>query len=192
MDDSIQEARDNFIQGMSRISNFWGFPRAMGAIYGALYLSPTAMSLDELAESVSITKGAVSTNVRNLERLGMVHKEIRLGDRRDFYTAETDFWQVIKNVLKERERSEFDLALRTVDESLARLETTGGLESLEEAQTAAFYRERMREMKRFFNTLDNLVATLLALDELRAGSLERILGARKTEGKARKGGQRHE
>ena len=36
----LTESREHFIQGMSRISNFWGFPRAMGAIYGAIYLSP--------------------------------------------------------------------------------------------------------------------------------------------------------
>lgn len=181
MDPTLDEAREHFIQGMSRISSFWGYPRAMGAIYGALYLSPQALSLDELAEQVNISKGAVSTNVRNLERLGMVHKEIRLGERRDFYVAETDFWHVVKNVLRERERSEFDHAIRTVSESLEMTEAVQGGQPLD-AEKVAFYQARMREMERFFNTLDNMVATVLALDELRAGSLERILGARRGKG----------
>lgn len=181
MEPGLIQARQHFIQGLSRISNFWGFPRAMGAIYGALYLSPKALSLDELAEQANVSKGSVSTNVRNLERLGMVHKEIRLGDRRDFYVAETDFWQVVKNVLRERERSEFDLALRTVSESLAMAKSVRADEAVE-AKTASFYQERMREMERFFNTLDNLVATVLALDELRAGTLERIMGGKREKG----------
>ncbi len=182
MDPTLVAAREHFIEGMSRISNFWGFPRAMGAIYGALYLSPGALSLDELAVQANISKGAVSTNVRNLERLGMVHKEIRLGERRDFYIAETDFWQVVKNVVRERERGEFDLALRTVSESLEMVKAAQTSEAVE-AQSAAFYRERMRAMERFFNSLDNLVATVLALDELRVGTLERILaGKRERQG----------
>lgn len=181
MDPTLDQAREHFIQGLSRISNFWGYPRAMGAIYGALYLSPQALSLDELAQQANISKGAVSTNVRNLERLGMVHKEIRLGERRDFYVAETDFWQVVKNVLRERERSEFDHAIRTVSESLEMTKSVQDDQSLV-VEKAAFYRARMREMERFFNTLDNMVATVLALDELRAGSLERILGGKREEG----------
>jgi DNA-binding transcriptional regulator GbsR (MarR family) len=182
MDPTLVEARQHFIQGMSRISSFWGFPRAMGAIYGALYLSPDALSLDELAAQANISKGAVSTNVRHLERLGMVHKEIRLGERRDFYVAETDFWQVVKNVLRERQRSEFDHALRTVNESLEMIASAPTTEAAD-AQRAGFYRERIREMERFFNTLDNLVATILALDELRSGTLERLLGGKREKGK---------
>jgi len=95
MDQDLLEARQNFIQGMSRISNFWGFPKAMGAIFGAVYLSPTPLSLDEIVEQVGVTKGSVSTNVRTLERLGIVHKKIRLGDRKDYYEAEADFWKIL-------------------------------------------------------------------------------------------------
>ena len=174
MADQLDNARDNFIQGMSRISSFWGFPRAMGAIYGAVYLSPTPLSLDGIVEQVGVTKGAVSTNVRTLERLGMVHKRIQLGDRKDYYDAETDFWKVIKGVLREREQSEFDLALRTVTDSLAIVDAASDEPSTQEL--AAFYQERMQNMQRFFNNLDNIVGTLLALDELRLNSVQRLFG----------------
>ena len=88
---------------MSRITHFWGFPKAMGAIYGAIYLSPQSVSLDELVELVGVSKGAVSTNVRLLERLGMVHRQVQVGDRKDYYLAETDFWKVARTLLKERD-----------------------------------------------------------------------------------------
>jgi len=177
MNSELDSARDNFIQGMSHISHFWGFPKAMGAIYGAIYLSPDPISLDELVDQVGVSKGSVSTNVRALERLGMIHKVVRLGDRKDFYTAETDFWKVIKGILREREKSEFDRALRTVDESLAMV--GGSWPSEPEARQAAFYHQRLQEMKRFFNSLDNLVAMLIALDELRLGNIQRLFGKSK-------------
>ena len=34
----------------------------------------------------------------------------------------------------------------------------------------------MENMKSFFNTLDNIVATLLALDELRLSTVQRLFG----------------
>ncbi len=180
MDVELQQAREEFIQGMSRISHFWGFPKAMGAIYGAVYLSPDPLSLDEIVEQVGVTKGAVSTHVRALERLGMVHKKILLGDRKDYYVAEDDFWKVIKGVLREREQQEFDLALRTVNNSLEMVDQAQG--AAPDRQTAAFYKERMENMQRFFNSLDNIVGMLLALDELRLSSLGKLFGKRTAAG----------
>jgi len=174
--DNIQQAKENFIQGLSRISHFWGFPKAMGAIYGALYLSPDPLSLDNIVDQVGVSKGAVSTNVRSLERLAMVHKHTRIGDRKDYYTAEIDFWKIIKSILREREKSEFDLALRTVDDSLELLSKGGAsLEDSQQIDQAAFYKERMSEMQSFFHSLDNLVATFLALEEFRSGALDKLL-----------------
>ena len=160
-DQVLPQAQQHFIQGMSRISHFWGFPKAMGAIYGAIYLAPTPIGLNDLVEQVGVSKGAVSTNVRQLERLGMVHKHILLGERRDFYTAETDFWKIIKGILKEREQSEFDHALHTVTESLAMI-----AEDEEDDELAAFYTERMENMQTFFKTLDSLVSAVLHFESL--------------------------
>jgi HTH-type transcriptional regulator, glycine betaine synthesis regulator len=177
MSDNLLRTREHFLQGVSRISAFWGFPKAMGAIYGALYLSPQALSLDDLVEQVRVTKGAVSTNVRALERLGMVHQRIQVGERKDYYFAETDFWKIVKGILREREKSEFDQALRMVDESLEMVE---GVEiDPQEAELVRFYQKRLAAMQSFFRSLDSLVATLLALDEFRLGALEKLLGVRK-------------
>jgi len=173
----LETARSHTIQGLSRISQFWGFSKGMGAIFGALYLSSDPLSLDNLVEAVGITKGAVSTNVRHLERLGLVHKQLVIGDRKDFYIAETDFWKIVRGILKEREKSEFDRAIKTVSESLRIVEEAEDL-SPEEAKLAAFYQRRLGRLADFFKALDNLVAALLALDELRSGALERILGKR--------------
>jgi hypothetical protein len=37
-------------------------------------------------------------------------------------------------------------------------------------------------MQRFFNSLDNIVATLLALDNLRLNSVSKLLGGRSARG----------
>ena len=157
----LTEAHQHFVQGMSRISNFWGFPKAMGAIYGAIYLSPTPLTLDNLVEQVGVSKGAVSTNVRQLERLNMVHRHLEVGDRKDYYIAETDFWKMIKSILSQREQHEFDKAINTVSESL---EMAGDTD--EDAELSAFYQERMKAMQSFFKTLDSMFSAFLALEGL--------------------------
>ena len=121
---TIEGVRTELLLSLSRISGFWGFPRAMGAIYGALYLSEEPLSLDELVSQAEISKGAVSTNVRALEQLGMVHKRLRVGERKDYYVAETDFWKMAKMLLEQRRKAEFAGALGTVDELFHVVSTT--------------------------------------------------------------------
>lgn len=157
--DTLTQARSHFIQGMSRISHFWGFPKAMGAIYGAIYLAAAPLSLDEIVAQVGVTKGAVSTNVRQLERVGLVHKHIKVGQRKDYYTPEIDFWKVVRGLLRERQHSEFDRALASVGESLALLEN-------EPDPAAELARQRMGAMLAFFHTLDSLVNAVLKLEGL--------------------------
>ena len=178
MNDELQAAKENFIQGMSRIGSFWGFPKAMGAIYGVIYLSPDLVGLDELVVQAGVSKGAVSTNVRTLERLGMVHKKMKLGDRKDYYIAEADMWKIVRGVLKEREKTEFGLALDTVGESLQMVET---MDDPIDPELNAFYKERLEGMQSFFNSLDSMVAAFIALDNLRVSALPSLF-RKATEG----------
>lgn len=177
MSSQLDRSRDVFIQGLSRISSFWGFSKGMGATYGVVYLSPEPITLDELVKQVGITKGAISTSVRHLERLGMVKKHFIIGDRKDYYTAETDFWKIVKGILREREKIEFDQALSSVSNSLNLLDKADF--DTQEKEVADFYKKRMQEMKSFFDNLDKIVATILVLDELSDNTIRRLFGKQK-------------
>lgn len=175
MNKNLIKTRENFIQGISRISSFWGFPKAMGAIYGALYLSPDPVTMDELVKIVGISKGAISTNVKNLERWGMIIRDFKIGDRKDYLKAETDFWKIIKGILKEREKNEFDLALKKVSESIGMLNQDEEQYSENESEVKDFYNERLEDMKQFFDTLDKMVGLILAFDDLKSLNLKKLL-----------------
>jgi DNA-binding transcriptional regulator GbsR (MarR family) len=171
--ETLKDTRQTFIENLSRISEFWGYPRAMGALYGALYLSPTPLSLDDLIPIVGVTKGAISTNVRALEQLGMVHKHVRSGDRKDYYQADIDFWKIAKTILERRQKPEFDKALREV--SLTLQDVRSRLHSGTEAELAEFYEERLSAMESFFHTVDGIVAMLLQVERLRLEGLRAFL-----------------
>jgi DNA-binding transcriptional regulator GbsR (MarR family) len=170
---TLNETRQAFIENLSRISQFWGYPRAMGALYGALYLSPTPLSLDDLIPIVGVTKGAVSTNIRALEQLGMVKRHVRSGDRKDYYQADTDFWKITKTILERRQKPEFDKALKDV--SLALQNVRSRTHSGTEAELAKFYEERLSAMENFFHTVDGIVAVLLQVERLRVEGLRALL-----------------
>jgi DNA-binding transcriptional regulator GbsR (MarR family) len=183
MTTTLLEIREKFMQGLGRIAEFWGFPKAMGAAYAAIYLSPEALSLDDLVDAVGVTKGALSIHMRGLERLGVVHRESRTGDRKDYYTADTDFWGVLRRILQEREKREFDRALKSVVECLALLNALPKKGS--DVALVAFFRERLLIMKRFFDALDRIVGSVLAMERFRQSALDLLLsGVPKTGRKA--------
>ncbi|MCL4271961.1 MAG: hypothetical protein KJZ72_20550 [Anaerolineales bacterium] len=168
----LPELKQNFTESLSQISRFWGFPKGMGAIFGVLYLSPTPLSLDEIVEQTGLTKGAISTEVRTLARMGLVHRSSKLGDRKDYYEAETDFYQSIRSILKERQNSEFDRAVRSVQEMLTQLESDSVSGSEADVK---FVRERVKALQEFFNAIDSLASAVIKLESLGITNVTRIL-----------------
>ncbi len=164
MSDTVHELQHGTMDTMGRITSFWGFSKIMGQLYGLLYLSPKPLTLDDMSESLSVSKGNVSINIRALERWNMVRQVWIKGDRKDFYEAETDFWKIIRGVLKEREKKEFDQALGAI----------GGLrkkgeEMHRKGKTAetAFVVERLKKLEDFIATMDQLVGMMLTLEDLK-------------------------
>jgi DNA-binding transcriptional regulator GbsR (MarR family) len=170
------DIQQNFIEGLSQISRFWGIPKGVGAIFAVLYLSPTSASLDELVLKSGLTKGAVSTNVRALARMGLVHRSTRLGDRKDYYEAETDFYKAIRSILGERQNREFDSAIRSVGETLVKLQSAKG--SMDEAERK-FLIARVQALQDFFDAIDRLSQAASRLDSLGIATVQKILSIMK-------------
>ncbi|GAB1469965.1 GbsR/MarR family transcriptional regulator [Chloroflexota bacterium] len=168
----LPQLKKDFTESLSQISRFWGFPKGMGAIFAVLYLSPTPLALDEITTQTGLTKGAVSTQVRTLARMGLVHRSSKLGDRKDYYEAETDFYTSIRSILRERQNSEFDRALRGVRETLEKLES--GSVTGDEAEIA-FLRERLSALQDFFNAIDSLTNAVIKLEKLGFSNVSKII-----------------
>src|SRR5262249_40222095 len=139
--------------------------------FGILYLSPDPLSLDELVEQSGLSKGAISTDVRMLSRLGLIHPVHRLSDRKDYYQAETDFYKAIRAILKERQNNEFDRAIASVRETLEKLESAEG----QADPQRAFLTERVRALKDFFDALDALSSAVARLDGLGLNTVQTVL-----------------
>ncbi len=174
MTQSLTKIKKDFTEGLSQISRFWGFPKGMGAIFAVLYLSPTPLSLDEIVGETGLTKGAISTEIRSLARMGLVYRSTRLGDRKDYYEAESDFYAAIKSILKERQNSEFDRAVRSVKDTLATMEN-----NWIENEEWNFVYERVKALQDFFDAIDSLTQAVIRLEKLGLSNLSKILGVLK-------------
>jgi DNA-binding transcriptional regulator GbsR (MarR family) len=174
MAQSLTKIKKEFTEGLSQISRFWGFPKGMGAIFAVLYLSPTALSLDEIVDETGLTKGAISTEIRALARMGLVHRSSKLGDRKDYYEAESDFYAAIRSILQERQNSEFDRAVRSVKDTLTKMD-----ENWVDNDDWNFVYQRVQALQEFFNAIDSLSKAVIKLESLGLSNVTKILGVLK-------------
>jgi len=165
------------LDGLGQLASYFGFSKVMGQLYGALMLSASPLSLDDLVELLDISKASVSMNLRTLEHLGMV-RQVWVkgrGDRRKFYEAETDFWQIISNVLAGREMRDVDRALNVIGENAKRLAKS--MDSMSEAdkELAQLYIVRMEEMQSLFRFAQLLITSILGkAEEMDVSQVSRI------------------
>ncbi len=85
-----------------RMAALLGLPRSVGELYGALYIAPRPMHMDELRARLGLSKGAVSQGLRLLRNFGAVRTVYLPGERRDHYAAETELRKLVGGFLREQ------------------------------------------------------------------------------------------
>lgn len=153
----------SMLEGLGQLSDYFGFSKVMGQLYGALLLSGEPLSLDDLMQRLSISKASVSMNMRTLEHMGMVRQVWLRGrsGRRKYYEAETDFMQIIANILSSREMRDVDRALGVMEENTALLYKAMPEMNDHDRKLAELYVERMAQMETMFRFAQLVIKTIL-------------------------------
>jgi DNA-binding transcriptional regulator GbsR (MarR family) len=110
------EGKEKFLQAWGTLGTSWGISRTMAQIHALLLISPDALSADDVMEELKISRGNANMNLRALIDWGLVNKELRAGERREFFVAEKDMWTVVKNIIVQRKKRELEPMIRILDE----------------------------------------------------------------------------
>lgn len=108
--DEIRAAQDRFIEFWGEMGTRWGVQRSMTEVHALLFISGEPLSAEDIMERLSISRGSVSTTLKQLVEWGLVQR-VRLkdrADRRDYHQAEQDVWKLFYTILRARKRREFD------------------------------------------------------------------------------------
>lgn len=110
-----------FARFAGELAESFSFNRSVGQIYGLLYLQESPLSLEDIGQRLSMSKGNASINIRLLESWGAVRSVSVVGSRKDFYEANRD----IKQVALRRVREGLAKRLDRAEEQLTRLHKNG-------------------------------------------------------------------
>jgi DNA-binding transcriptional regulator GbsR (MarR family) len=108
----LAAAKEAFINNWGAFSSQWGINRTMAQIHALLLITAKPLTQDDIMAELTISRGNVNMNIRELIDWGLVERVIVQGERKDYFTAEKDIWKVGMTVARERKKRELDPMLK--------------------------------------------------------------------------------
>lgn len=166
---------ERFVVHWGEMGNNWGVNRSVAQIHALLYLSEAPLTAEDIAERLGMARSNVSTSLRELMSWNLVRRVHTMGDRRDFYEAEADVFEMVRRIAQARKEREIDPAIAVLRSCLA--------EAKSDAAVGAGVRKRLSAMLDFTETVDRSfneimrlpAATLMALIRM-GGTIARFVG----------------
>jgi DNA-binding transcriptional regulator GbsR (MarR family) len=127
----------SFVSHFGEMGSRWGINRTVGQIYALIFVSPEPLNAEQIAEQLEFSRSNVSMGLKELQAWRLVRLRHLPGDRREYFEAPTDAWEIFRTLAEERRRREIEPTLSMLRNAL--LETP----STEEDRIA---QERMKGM----------------------------------------------
>lgn len=112
----FREAKNKFVQTWGALGSQWGINKTMAQIHALLLIAPEPLSMEDVMEELHISRGNASMNLRALMDWGIVYKEFKQGERKEYFTSEKDLDELAVKIAQERSRREIKPALKVLKE----------------------------------------------------------------------------
>ncbi len=113
---NLEEGKMKFIHSWGKLGTHWGISRTMAQVHALLLISKEPLTTEEVMEDLKISRGNANMNLRALMDWNLVHKQLIPGERKEFFIAEKDMWEVARNVIIQRKKKELEPMLKVLDE----------------------------------------------------------------------------
>jgi DNA-binding transcriptional regulator GbsR (MarR family) len=143
----------------------WGINRTVGQMYALIVLNQEPLCADDIAEALGFSRSNVSMGIKELLSWELIKLQHLPGERREFYSAPGDVWDIAKTLMEQRRKREIDPTLTTLRNLL--LETP--------ANSAEDYaQQRMRDMHELIEMLTLWTTEIQRLDTARLMKLSKL------------------
>jgi DNA-binding transcriptional regulator GbsR (MarR family) len=164
----LPEAVHRFVLHWGNMGDRWGVTRSVSQVHALLYLSERPLTADEIADKLNMARSNVSTSLRELTTWNLVRRVPVLGDRRDYFEAETDLWTMVQRIAAGRKSRELDPAATALRECVAAAER--------DPRISPEARRRLGEMLGFMERMGGWYEQMLALPKSQITALMKLGG----------------
>jgi DNA-binding transcriptional regulator GbsR (MarR family) len=114
----------SFVGHFGEMGSRWGINRTVGQIYALIFVSPEPLNADDIAEALEFSRSNVSMGLKELQAWRLVNLRHLPGDRREYFDAPSDAWEIFRTLAEERRRREIEPTLSMLRNALLEPATT--------------------------------------------------------------------
>lgn len=140
----ITPLTQSFIHHFGEMGSRWGINRTVGQIYALLFISREPLCADDIAEALQFSRSNVSMGMKELQSWQLVRTRHFAGDRREFFEAPADVWEIFHTLAEQRRRREVEPTQSMLRVALLQTPAT---------PDEVYAQERMKEMHELIEQL---------------------------------------
>ena len=144
-DMKITPVMETYILHWGEMGARWGVNRTVSQVHALLFLSPDPLTAEEITDTLSVARSNVSNSLKELQSWGLVTMSNILGDRRDYFSAQGDTWEMLMIIMEERKRREIEPTLSVLRQCVIDMEN--------DTETPKAVKEKISTMLTFVSTL---------------------------------------
>jgi DNA-binding transcriptional regulator GbsR (MarR family) len=166
---ALPPALERFVVHWGEMGTAWGVNRSVAQIHALLYVADEPLAAEDIAGQLGMARSNVSTSLRELVGWSLVRRVHAMGDRRDYYEAEADMFEMVRRIALGRKAREIDPALAVLRACVA--------EAKGDVRVSPAARRRLAAMLGFTETVDKSFNEIMALPAPTLMTLLRMGGA---------------
>lgn len=151
----LDDAKGLLVRRWGELGGYWGINRTMAEMHALLFVSGRPLCTDDVMAQLHVSRGNASMNLRALVDWGLVQRVHHLGDRKEYFQADTDVWHMFETIMRERRRREVEPIVATINRCREMVVANGGQGQVELHETREF-RRRLDEFQDFLTTMSAL------------------------------------
>ncbi len=154
----LAEAKLKFIEAWGKLGSEWGINRTMAQVHALLMISPEALTTEEVMAELSISRGNANMTLRDLIDWGLVEKQHKTGERKEFFYAEKDVWTIARRVAEERKKRELTPIIKILDQ-------LGAVEGDAKDPAYKTFKTTVTDINKLANNVNKTLDTMLKAEE---------------------------
>ncbi len=153
----LVDAKNLLVRRWGEMGGYWGISRTMAEIHALLFVSSEPLCTDDIMAQLHVSRGNASMNLRALVDWGLIQRAHKLGDRKEYFVADTNVWHMFETITRERRRREVEPIIATIDRCREMVTQADPAP----AGAAREFLRRLEELRDFLTTMGSLFELVL-------------------------------
>jgi DNA-binding transcriptional regulator GbsR (MarR family) len=165
----LPPAIERFVLHWGEMGSVWGVNRSVSQIHALLYVADQPLTAEDIAERLGIARSNVSNSLKELLGWQLIRRVHVMGDRRDYFEAEVDLFEMVRRIAQGRKQREIDPTLDVLRACVA--------DARADRSVSAAARAKLDGMLELVGTVDRSFSELMRLPASTLMALLRMGGA---------------